>query len=286
VVNKTLHLVQNWGKMLVRPRYYMGKGYMLNCERGNELPWKKWKTSGVAHVAAHGCLILSLGGMNIEECVRLVAEFEPARAHMYEINLSCPHSGRKSNIDVNYVTCLVEALRRQTQRPLLIKVGYSQAFVDYAMAAEQAGADAICTTNSIGPGMAIDVQNGRPHLGILGGAGGVSGPAIKSIALYCVVAISRAVQIPVIGCGGVSCANDVVEMVMAGAAAVQIYTHVHIHGPAVFEEINTGLMAYLTERNLPSLSAVYKVTHAYLDTERHGPPRPRARRWKGFQSLE
>jgi dihydroorotate dehydrogenase (NAD+) catalytic subunit len=287
VVNKTLHWQQNFKRIMVRPHYFYGDNYILNCEAGNELPWQAWKDYGINEVKQAGPLFVSLGGMNIEKAVRLAEELAVCQPVMYEINVSCPHSVHKKILRSEYVTQLVEAVKDVSKNiPLIVKLGYSYDLVELAQAAQAAGADAICTTNSIGPGLAIDIHNGRPRLGIEGGSGGVSGPAIKPIALHCVAIVARAVNIPVIGCGGISSAEDVVEMMMAGATAVQIYTAVHLHGPQIFNQIIDGLQRYVYEMKLHSLSEIIGLVHTHLDSTHSTSRFLLARRWKGFRCIE
>ena len=105
-----------------------------------------------------------------------------------------------------------------------------------ATLAQAAGADAIVAINSFGPCLSIDIETGLPRMGGADGYGWLSGPALKPLALRCVHDVARAVDIPVIGCGGVSRGTDAIEMIMAGASAVQVCTAAILRGPARIRE--------------------------------------------------
>ena len=113
-----------------------------------------------------------------------------------------------------------------------------------ALTAEREGADAIVCTNSIGPGLFLDPMTGRPLLGIQGGAGGLTGEAIFPIALQCVYKLWKNLTIPIVGVGGINSAERVIQMMLAGASAVQLYTAPALYGPRVFENITKDLENY------------------------------------------
>ncbi|MCX6715574.1 MAG: 4Fe-4S binding protein [Candidatus Taylorbacteria bacterium] len=175
----------------------------------------------------------------------------------FEINVSCSHSGAlhgNLNLDFDHLQKLLNAIRPVTSLPIWLKLSYSPFVVEMAAEGEKAGADAIVCTNSIGPGMLIDIHTGLPKVGIKGGAGGVTGPAIFPIALRCVYEIKKAVAIPVVGVGGISSADEAIQMMMAGASAVELYTLPALEGPKVFGQIRGGLAAFLAAR--PHLSGI------------------------------
>lgn len=234
------------------PRYAVyGDGSMLNCEWGNERPWQSWIDGGVAMVKATGCpIIVSLSGRDLEGCARLIRVFDELGVDAYEINVSCSHSGAlhgNLNVDIEHLTRVVQTLRSVTPTPIWIKLSYSTLLLPMARRAEELGADAIVCTNSIGPGMLIDTGTGKPRLGIAGGGGGVTGKAIFPIALWCVHQLAQAVRIPVVGSGGVSSADEVIQMLMAGAQAVQLYTEPALRGPVAFTRIMHDLERFMTD---------------------------------------
>ena len=232
------------------PRYVVfDNGHsMLNCEWGNSTPWTYWRDQGVAEVKnASGTMIVSLSGRDIESCCNLIREFDALDVDAYEINISCSHSGAihgNLNIDFGHAKALLAKIRPLTKTPIWLKLSYSSYLTDMAQLAESLGADAIVCTNSIGPGMFIDTESATPKLGIMGGAGGVTGRAIFPIALNCIYKLAQTVSIPIVGSGGIATADDVLQMLMAGASAVQLYTEPALNGPQVFTNIANDLEGY------------------------------------------
>lgn len=233
---------------------------MLNCEWGNSVPWTEWRDHGVREVKeVEGAIIISLSGRDIESCIHLIHEFDKLNVDAYEINVSCAHSGAlhgNLNVDFSHLKELLLATRPETKTPIWIKLSYSPFLVDMARTAEKYGADAIVCTNSIGPGMFIDTKTATPWLGVKGGAGGVTGKAIFPIALNCVYQLAQSVKIPIVGSGGIFTADDVVQMMMAGASAVQLYTAPALQGPNVFREISNQLCYFLRNRPFSNIQEI------------------------------
>jgi len=252
----TRSLKKNPRGEVTSPRYYVSHGadYMLNAEWGNEHPWTRWRDEWVDQVAETGKpLILSLSGRNTAECAELVSIFDTLPVSAFEINVSCSHSGHihgNLNVNIGHVSELIKAIRPNTKKPIWIKLGYSSFLVDMALEAEKHGADAIVATNSIGPGLIIDTASTKPVLGIKGGCGGVTGKAIFPIALQCVWTLRQALSIPVVASGGVSNSDETLQMLMAGASAVQLYTEPALRGPKVFSEIMKGLKEYCSAHSI------------------------------------
>ncbi|MEK6917136.1 MAG: dihydroorotate dehydrogenase, partial [Nanoarchaeota archaeon] len=169
-----------------------------------------------------------------------------------EIPLSCPHTpgfgtmaGHSSPEATSEIT---KSIRKETKLPLIIKLSPNVPNIGaVAKAAEDAGADAICAVNTAGPGMAIDVNTGKKMLGF--GMGGISGPALKPLALRTVYDIYDYVKIPIIGTGGVSNGDDALQMIMAGATAVGIGTAVVTHGINVFSEVCKEMKDIMEKNN-------------------------------------
>jgi dihydroorotate dehydrogenase (NAD+) catalytic subunit len=170
-------------------------------------------------------LIVSVMGTSHEEFARLVRGVgERDEVAAVELNVSCPnvHSGLIVGEQPSEAEALVEALRPLTEKPLIVKLTPNVANPgDVAVAAEQGGADAVSLVNTL-KASAIDPATGEP--GIAAGHGGLSGPAIRPIAVAQVRAVSAAVQIPVIGMGGVSSGADAAELIAAGATLVAVGT--------------------------------------------------------------
>ena len=121
----------------------------------------------------------------------------------------------------------------------------------------EAGADALTVINTL-KGMAIDVSRRRPLLGTV--TGGLSGPAIKPVALYMVYEVSRAVSVPVIGCGGIATAGDALEFIMAGATAVQVGTAV-FNNPEASLEVLTGITDFMAEEKIADITELIGIAH-------------------------
>ncbi|MBI5794415.1 4Fe-4S dicluster domain-containing protein [Candidatus Uhrbacteria bacterium] len=236
------------------PRYAVpSPQLMLNCEWGNEHPWESWRDGWLQEArSTGGKAIVSLSGRDIEGCGHLIQAFNPLNPSAYEINVSCSHSGAlhgNLNVDFVHLKTLLGHVRPLTRLPIWIKLSYSSFLYDMAIEAQRLGADAIVCTNSIGPGLLLDPETGLPRLGIQGGQGGVTGNAIFPIALRCVYELARILRIPVVGVGGIETAEDTIQMLMAGASAVQLYTAPALSGPQVFRTITRGLEGYLARHH-------------------------------------
>jgi len=255
------------------PRYVVtNDGSMLNCEWGNEKPWTNWRDKEFRLAKEiRGAIIISISGRDVESCKQLIHELDPFEPDAYEVNISCAHSGElhgNLNLDIEHLRYVLHTIRPLTKRPIWVKLSYSSILLDMAVAAEQNGADAIVCTNSIGPGLYLDPKTGRPLLGIMGGAGGLTGSAIFPIALQCVYKLYKHLNIPIVGVGGISTAEHVIQMMLAGASAVQLYTAPALHGPRVFEDITNGLETYLADHEVFS-NCVDLVGYSHTLTEQH-----------------
>jgi len=176
-----------------------------------------------------------------------------------ELNISCPNvstGGIEFGVDPKLAARVTSAVKAATTLPLIVKLSPNVTDIkEIALAVEEAGADAISLINTL-RGMAIDIEQRKPCLGNI--VGGLSGPAIKPVALYMVFEAARVVHIPVIGCGGIACAEDALEFIMAGATAVQIGTAGLTNpqlGLSVLEEIES-FMGQHGVQNLTELIGV------------------------------
>lgn len=262
------------------PRYAMPSPHtMLNCEWGNEKHWSHWRDNGVRKVKdAGGAIIVSLSGRDIESCKTLITELDQQNPDAYEINISCSHSGElhgNLNLDVEHLKAALKAVRPLTNTPIWIKLSWSSILLKMAKTAEEYGADTIVCTNSIGPGLLLDTRTGKPMLGISGGAGGLTGEAIFPIALQCVYKLAKNLNIPIVGVGGVRTADEVVQMMMAGASAVQLYTEPALYGPRVFEQARDGLLTYLEANpEFTSIESIIRLTHQFREQHEYQAPEP------------
>ena len=210
-----------------------------------------------------GCpVIVSVYGFSAEEFVQVTKRAADAGADALELNVSCPHvekTGSEIGQDTTLLEKVVKAAKRETCIPVLVKLTPSVTdVVECAKAAKRGGADAIVAINTLGA-MAINVETTKPILG--NKFGGLSGPAIKPIALRCVYEIYRQVNIPIIGCGGVSDWRDAVEFMLAGAKAVQIGTAVAFKGLDIFQSITKGIDAYLETKGFESVKEIVGLAH-------------------------
>lgn len=195
------------------------------------------------------------------QAVRLVAQAEP---DFIELNISCPNVesefGRPFALDPEAAARVTEAVRGVYSRRLLIKLSPNTPdIVDVARAVAAAGADGLTAVNTLGPGMIIDVRARRPVLANL--VGGISGAALRPVAVRCVYEITRAVSIPVIGTGGVLSGEDAMEMIMAGATAVGIGSALHIEGEGAFARILAELKELMQEEGYRSLGQFRGCAH-------------------------
>jgi dihydroorotate dehydrogenase (NAD+) catalytic subunit len=171
-------------------------------------------------------VIANVFGYAAEDYVEVIRIFNDAEGlAAYELNVSCPntkHGGLAFGVDESALASLVDAARAASTRPVIVKLSPNVAAIEpFARIAEQNGADAISLVNTF-VSLAIDARTGRPRIGA--GFGGLSGPAIKPIALRMVYQAARAVRIPVIGLGGIATGEDAAEFLMAGASLVQVGT--------------------------------------------------------------
>jgi len=174
----------------------------------------------------------------------------------YEINVSCPNvkeGGMSFGTDCKMIVKITSRLRKLTNKPLIIKLTPNVTHIsEFARAAESAGADAVSVINTL-IGMAIDIKTRKPKLSTV--TGGLSGPAIKPVALAKVYEVAKAVKIPIFGIGGIANADDAIEFLLAGAAAVQIGT-MNFIDPVISVKIADGLEKYASENRISDISAI------------------------------
>jgi dihydroorotate dehydrogenase (NAD+) catalytic subunit len=192
-------------------------------------------------------VIVSIFGSSAAEFAQIARSL---KADAFELNLSCPHAenyGSELGRYPDLVESVTGAVKAAADVPVWVKLTPNTAdIIELGLAAQRGGADAIVAINTL-KAMAIDIETGYPILGNC--FGGLSGPAIKPVAVRCVYELASRLEIPVIGVGGVSTWEDVVEMIMAGASAVQVGTAL-LRGYGIFEEITVGLSRYLERKSL------------------------------------
>lgn len=175
-------------------------------------------------------ILANIAGSTPDECAEAARKLDKTDVHMIELNISCPNvkqGGAAFGTNCEMAAEVTEKVRKATKKPLVVKLSPNvTSITDIAKAVESAGADAVSLINTL-LGMRIDIDTGRPIL--KNNVGGLSGPAVFPVAVRMVWQVANAVKIPVIGMGGVSSGHDAVELMMAGASAVQV-------GAAIFTD--------------------------------------------------
>lgn len=198
-------------------------------------------------------LVVSISGNTVDEFEALCAEVSVEGVAAIEVNVSCPNieeDGKAFAIRPSSTYEVIRRLRKATCLPLWAKLTPNTGETsEVARAAEEGGADALVVANTL-LAMAIDINTRRPKLGNL--MGGLSGPSLKPIALRMAYQCAKATRIPVIGCGGISNSDDVVEFLIAGASAVQVGTATFIN-PNAMVTIIADLEHYLARENIASV---------------------------------
>jgi len=201
--------------------------------------------------------IANLSGSTVEEYVEVARIFDDSPIDAMEINISCPNvkeGGVAFGNNPEMSARVVDAVRKVTQKPLITKLSPNQTNIqENARRCIEAGTDAFAVINTL-MGMAIDIESRTPILG--NNQGGLSGPAIKPIALlkvHQVYQVCRDHGIPIIGQGGITTAEDAIEFIIAGASAVGVGTAL-FYDPHVCKSINAGILAYLQRHQLTEVS--------------------------------
>jgi len=209
-------------------------------------------------------IIVSLVGSLEEDFTFMIKQFENVKILGYELNLSCPHV-EKVGLDVgddpDLVKKIVKSVKSHSKVPVIAKVGLgSSDYLETVSAACESGIDGITAINTI-RAMGIDVETTRPLLSHK--IGGLSGSAIKPIAVRCVYEISSKFDIPIIGCGGVSDWEDAVEFILAGASAVQIGSAIGEKWTGVFSEINNGISKYMEKKGFSKINEMIGIAKKF-----------------------
>ncbi len=210
-------------------------------------------------IKINSALIASIAGEKTEEYVETAEKFGDV-PDILELNLSCPNVKRGTLFCQNKKLAgkLVEKVKKKTDLPVFAKLGPNvNDIAGVAEEIEKAGADGITAINAM-PAMAIDLETGKAIFKRK--IGGLSGPALKPIALRCVYEIANTVEIPVIGTGGISSGEDAAEMLMAGASAVGIGTAVRKYDLDVFNKVNKELKEYLDRKKFKRVDNIVGLT--------------------------
>jgi dihydroorotate dehydrogenase (NAD+) catalytic subunit len=213
--------------------------------------------------------VANVSGSTVEEYAEVTRRFDESRIDAIEINISCPNvkeGGVAFGNDPDMSARVVAACRKATKKPLITKLSPNQTDIqENARRCIEAGTDAFAVINTI-MGMAIDVHSRRPVIGNI--QGGLSGPAIKPIALlkvHQVYAVAKKHSIPIIGQGGITTAIDALEFIIAGASAVGVGTSL-FYDPMACKKINHGIAEYLRANGMSSVSELVGTLRTTKDT--------------------
>lgn len=198
-------------------------------------------------------VLANIAGSTPDECAEVAAKLDDTDVHMIELNISCPNvkqGGAAFGTSCDMAAEVTKKVRKATKKPLVVKLSPNvTSITEIAKAVESAGADAVSLINTL-LGMRIDINTGRPIL--RNNVGGLSGPAVFPVAVRMVWQVSNAVNIPVIGMGGVASGRDAIELMMAGASAVQVGAAIFTdpYAPVkIVEEMND----FLNAKNIASI---------------------------------
>jgi len=221
---------------------------------GEKAPvWARWRVP----------IIVNVAGETIDEYVAVTSKLEgvPGISGI-ELNISCPNvsaGGIEFGVDPKLAARVTSAVKAATTLPLIVKLSPNVTDIkEIALAVEEAGADAISLINTL-KGMAIDIDQRRPCLGHI--VGGLSGPVIKPVALYMVFEVARVTHVPVIGCGGIACAEDAIEFIMAGATAIQIGT-ASLTDPQLGLNVLEGIESFMRQHGVQNLTELIGIALA------------------------
>lgn len=201
-------------------------------------------------------IIVNVCGHTPEEYMKAVERLSTSVADLLEINISCPNvkaGGITFGTDSKMVESITSELKKLTKKPIFMKLSPNVTDItEIAKAAEAGGADGISLINTL-MGMKIDIN--RRTFALANKTGGLSGPAIKPVAVRMVYQVSKSVKLPIIGMGGIASAEDAIEFLMAGATAVSVGT-ANFHNPKVTEEIAAGIEEFMRAKSIKDINEI------------------------------
>ena len=239
--NPTPRIAETYGGML-NAVGLQNPGIELFCER--DIPYlKNFDTKIIVNVCGHAP----------EEYLAVVERLADEPIDMMEINISCPNVNAgflAFGQDAHNVEKLTAQIKKIAKQPIIMKLTPNVTDItEIARAAEAGGADAVSLINTL-TGMKIDIN--RKTFAVANKTGGVSGPIVKPVAVRMAYQVAQAVNIPIIGMGGISCAEDAIEFLLAGASAVSVGT-ANFHNPAVTLEVIDGIEAYMKKNGFENV---------------------------------
>ena len=202
---------------------------------------------------AGATIIVNVCGKSEKDYLEVVERLADQPVDLLEINVSCPNvkeGGIAFGQDPKALYDITKAVKAKAKQPIIMKLSPNVTDItEIAKGAEAGGADAVSLINTL-TGMKIDIN--RKTFALANKTGGVSGPIVKPIAVRMVYQVAQAVNIPIIGMGGISCAEDAIEFILAGASAVSVGT-ANFHNPAVTLEVIDGIEAYMKKNGFNSV---------------------------------
>ncbi len=240
--NPTPRIAETYGGML-NAVGLQNPGYDLFAKR--DIPYlQKYDTN----------IIVNVCGRTTEDYIDVVEKLGTENVDMLEINISCPnvkHGGIAFGQDPKAVEAITKAVKAVAKQPVIMKLSPNVTDItEMAKAAEAGGADALSLINTL-TGMQIDVE--RQKFVLANKTGGLSGPAIKPVAVRMVYQVANAVNVPIIGMGGIACAKDAMEFILAGATAVSVGT-ANFNNPNTTIEVVEGIEDYMTRHNVEDIN--------------------------------
>ncbi len=206
-------------------------------------------------------IIANVGGATLEDYINVILKLNNTKVDMIELNISCPNvkeGGMSFGIKSNVAYNVVKECKKVCKKPLMVKLSpNAEDIIDMAKKCEEAGADSLSLVNTF-KAMDIDIKNKKPVFDNI--FAGLSGPCIMPIALRMVYEVSKNVNIPVIGIGGIKDAEDAIKFIMAGASAIQIGTY-NFANPLVLLEVIDGIKQFMHNENIKSLNDIKKIAH-------------------------
>lgn len=265
IVTKSLSLEPKEGNP--PPRIHELPCGMLNSIGLENIGIKRFLEERLPRLSELGLpVVVSIFGESEDEFMKVGESLKGVPAvSALEVNLSCPNvkrGGAAFGADPERVSFIIRELRERVDLPLWAKLPPDPFHIlEIAEAAQKAGAHALTLVNTL-PAMAIDIQKGRPVLG--GTVGGLSGPALMPVALKMVYEVTEKLEIPVVAAGGISCWEDALAFLLAGASALQIGTAL-FSNPRVFSEIHEGVCRFMRERGVRRIEDLKGKAHEVED---------------------
>ena len=260
VVTKSLGGARRMGHS--NPTLVSVEGGALNA-MGLPNPGAEYFVETIGELKGEGVpVVASFFGGSVDEFREVAIVLSEAGVDALEVNVSCPNVAEELGMlgaDPVNTEKVTEAVKEVARSPVIVKLSPNVTDIcEIARAAERGGADAITAVNTL-KGLAVDADLRRPILTNV--TGGLSGPALKPVALRCVWEIYESVEVPIIGCGGISSWRDAVEYLLSGATAVQIGTAAMDGGFEVYGEIAEGIRGYLAENGFKGVKEIVGLAH-------------------------